>query len=644
MNLARSGALAALLSASLAHAQVNAPVAPDAIYLARTGASPGLSVIDLNGFGQGTGDPTFDPVFGPGSETHTKAPWNPNVQFQGPLLTPPIGPPSSSLDGGSAGVFTLTKSAALTDRLTDPGVLGRAGDLMLGQPLDLVFNNGPGFGCAAGGGSLCASTGLQLFTAALGGPSTLAPLLPGQFTTSILGGGNPISWAPHPNPPPLLAVPLCESPFIPGQEPTSIDSFAVGLQNLLVPGDPFGDPAAGIPPSGLLTPEQNSFFQGPSSPQVSPVACSSFQVRQQIGHFLYAIDAETDELVVLNSNRFTVLDRIALADPTSLAMSPELDFLAVTSRATGTVSFVDIQPSSATFHQVVKETVVGAGPSGVAWQPGNEDIVVCNEGDGTISILSAFDLSVRKTLKTGLAAPFEVALTARQSSFGSFSNVYYGYVLGRDGRIALFESGPGGPNGWGYDAIVLHSPFALENPRAMQPDPLTLTSGVWIAHDGAVDADGEATGVGGGALTNVRLAFETLGQLPLTPGTRPNARGKSLDVVRSIGGDVLTGLPQDVAFDNLRNLGSLGNAHTVFSAGVPKAMNGKGTVRAFPTGVTVVTNNASYLFAPVRTREGGAVDVIDLATGARVDTNPFQPGVQSIPASDAAVAMDYFRQ
>ena len=59
--------------------RVNAPVAPDTIYVARHGPQngPGISVIDLIGFGQSTGDPTFSFVFGPGSEGQTKFPWNP---------------------------------------------------------------------------------------------------------------------------------------------------------------------------------------------------------------------------------------------------------------------------------------------------------------------------------------------------------------------------------------------------------------------------------------------------------------------------------------------------------------------------------------------------------------------------------------
>ena len=46
------------------------------------------------------------------------------------------------------------------------------------------------------------------------------------------------------------------------------------LTNLLLPGDPFGDPASGIPPSGLLSVEQNSWFEGPSPVRIGVFAAT----------------------------------------------------------------------------------------------------------------------------------------------------------------------------------------------------------------------------------------------------------------------------------------------------------------------------------------------------------------------------------
>ena len=66
------------------------------------------------------------------------------------------------------------------------------------------------------------------------------------------------------------------------------------------------------------------FFIGPSVGQTQLAGCSNYQIRQQPGHYLYIADRPRNEIVVINSNRMTVIERIAIPDPTSLAMSPNL--------------------------------------------------------------------------------------------------------------------------------------------------------------------------------------------------------------------------------------------------------------------------------------------------------------------------------
>jgi len=638
--------LAIFAAAFPASAQVvNAPVAPDTIYVVRTGAQPGLSVVDLNGFGASTGNPTFDPTYQSFPEGNSNYPNNPNVRLQGALLRPPLVPGTTTLDGGSAGVFTLTKDSLLGDvHVRAPGVLSIS-DLMLGHPLDTTINDGPApFGCQAGGGNLCAVDAKKIIHVSQGGPNSLMPFDPSFPSLNLVpGGGNPISWAPHPNPPPLLATPLCQMPFIGSQEPTSIETLSQGLLNLLGPGDPFGNPPGGIPPSGLLTLEQNTFFVGPGLPQVSIPLCPEYQYRQQIGHWMYVADRQRGEIVALDSNRLRVLRRIPVPDPTELAMSPNLTLLAVTSSATDSVSFVDIDPASSTFHQVVHTIQVGDSPRGIAWDPGNEDVLVCNEGDSSVSIVSAASLAVRKVVRRALDRPFAVAITQRQSSFGFLRNVYFAYILNRSGQVCLFESGPSGVNGWGYDDIVWRTPYAFRNARAIQPDPLRTTSGVWIAHQDPLDPMGNPTAMTGGAVSNLVIDSALVGQLPLVPVNSPHLRDMQLRVARSIGRDQLSGVPLDLAFDDQRNLGALPNFASVFSGGTPAPLNGKSQVRQLGTGGQVVnTNEATYLFVPIR--GAGVVDVIRLSTGTRIDTNAHVPGIQSIPASGAVVVMDYFRQ
>ncbi len=635
--------LALLPCASAQSPVLNAPVAPDAIYVVRTGSSAGLSIVDLNGFGGGTGNPNYDPTLQNLAEGDSHYPYNPNLRLQGSLMNPPLVLPSSTLNGGSAGVFTLALDSQLAD-LHARGILVSPGDAMLGHPLDLVASNAPApYGCDAGGGSLCTIGALQQLEVAWSGGSTLHPPGPGRTIVHIaVGAGNPISFAPHPNPPPIQGLPSCMSPLIRAIEPSSIETMA-GIVNLLVPGDPFGNPSQGIPPTGLLVSEQNAFFVGPGHEQATIPACSPYQIRQQVGHFLYVIDHGHNDIAVLNSNTAEVMARIAVADPTELAMSPNLTLLAVTNRGTDNVSFIDIDPNSATFHQLVRTTAVGDGPSGIAWQPDDEDIFVCNELEGSVSILSARNLQVRRVVSRGLSSPFAVAVTPRQNGFGHQRGVYFAWILDRAGKVTLFESGPNGVNGWGFDAIIGQARATFVNPKAIQPDHKRLAGGVWIAHENQLDAQGAPTGLGGGAVTNLVLDSTTIGIIPLTFTDVPNLRGLSFRVERSIGSDQLSGLPTDVAFDDQKNLGALENPT---SAPIAAAVNGKNLFRVLGTDVRP-TNDPAYLLVPVRdlaTGIGRGVDVFALATGARVDVNPYQPGVQSIRARGAQLAVDYFRQ
>lgn len=632
---------------------VNAPIAPEAIYVGRAGASGGISVIDLNGFGGGTGDPTFDPTYQNTREPDTNYPNNPNLRFQGSLLRPALAPGTCTVNGGSAGVFTLTRDSSLDDRLVRAPILLNVGDMHLGWALDRAFNNGPApFGCQSGGGNLCAITGLKRTVVAIDN-GTLSPSANqggGQIGTIIDGAPNLISWAPHPNPPPLLFPPLCVSPFLAAMEPTSIDTTlppprGPGLTNLLVPGDPLGRPLDGVPPSGLLAEQPTSFFDGPSMPQLQLANCVNYTTRQQVGQFLYVLDRSVREVVVLNSNRMTVIDRIPVPDPTSAAIGTNLNLLAVTNQATDTVSFIDINPSSATLHQVIKTTRVGRSPRGIAWEPGNEDILVCNELDNTVSIVSAYSLEVRKVVGAFLDRPFEIAITPRQLGFGYLRNVYFAYVLNRSGRVAVFESGPSAVNGWGYDDFVGTVTTTFLNPKTIQPDHADLRSAFWVLHQGPINlATGQPGPENEGAVSLCVVESAISGQLPLNfqSLTIPQFRDMTVSVQFSLGEDRISGIPVDLAFDNLLNLGGLQNWATSFSSGESLIVNGKAIVRG-----GAAANAPRHLFLAIPNPSSGlpVVDVVNLdGTYSRIDTSEFRPGINSIEVTGATVLMDYFRQ
>ena len=635
---------------------VNAPVAPEAIYVGFAGSNPGIGIVDLNGFGQTTGNPAFtasSPVL---IEGESNFPNNPNVRFQGALMRPALTPGTCTFNGGSPGIFRLILDSSLNSLLVRAPIALTINDMMLGHALDSTFNNGPSpFGCQSGGqnvgGNLCAQNGRKMIQAIQTGPNTMGPPINNNPIILTSDGENLISWAPHPNPPALIFPPPCVQPFLGGQEPTSTDTVGAGLANLLVPAaNPFGQPLLGIPPAGLLTTEQNTWFYGPSLPQAQVAACAPYFIRQQIGQFMYVIDRGRRELIILNSNRLSVIDRIQLPDPTQMAMSPNLDTLAISNQDTDTVSFIDINPTSATFHRVIHTAVVGNRPSGIAWEPGNEDILVANEADSSVTVISGFSLDARRTVSSNLNEPFDVAITPRQTNFGFQRNVYFAYVLNRNGRVALFESGPDDVGGWGFDNIIGVAPTTFTSPQAIQPDHIDLRSAVWIAHAGPIDLKTEnPLNSTEGAVSKLGIVSGLIGQVPLgglLNALIPNLRSLVIGVTASVGEAELSGRPVDIAFDNLRNYGGLANVFTSFSAGVPLPSNGKALVRAVGGG-PVNTNEPRFMFAavPFPTSGSGSIDVINIGAGFTIlDTNPFQPGTQSIPAPGVSLVMDYFRQ
>ncbi|MGY8734332.1 MAG: hypothetical protein ACKVK0_19535, partial [Pirellulales bacterium] len=111
-NASADSSLISFIVGSNCPGLVNAPVMPGALIIA---SNEGMKVLDLDGFGQGTGDPThdfirteynvtFDDDYGniPMSGDISKFPFNPNLSLQG--LFPPLTADTTTLAGGSRGV------------------------------------------------------------------------------------------------------------------------------------------------------------------------------------------------------------------------------------------------------------------------------------------------------------------------------------------------------------------------------------------------------------------------------------------------------------------------------------------------------------------------------------------------------------
>jgi len=597
---------------------VNAPVAPEVVYVGIGGAEPGVSVIDMHGFGQGTGD-----------LNNTRWPLNPNIGEPG--VVPAMAPGTSNLDAGGAGVLTLTQDTNGSTRLLRDPIVSDVTDIHIGAPLDLIYNN-------------------ENVNRNASRTNQVNELL-GQGQS-----GNTITQGPVPNPPRLIFPPPNPNRAIFGEEPAVKSSTAPGT-GLATAGPAGGCAAVGINRLGVgnpLSSVQNEIgvygtnfmgvFVGPQPPPASPpppTPYCPFTSRQQVGHFLYVLDRDNRQVVVVNSNRFTVLDTIQLSDPVSMAFAPNLTRLAVTNFASASVTFIDIDPTSQNFHQIVGETRVEAGPTGVAWQPDGEDILCVSSEANQLTVISALDYSVKRTLGGFLNQPIDLVVTERYQATGNTAGVYYAYVLNSNGTIAIYESGPDGVNGIGFNDII-GSVTNVTFPRAqaMIFDYNTQLGGVLIGH---TDETGLAQ------VSRLNLTSTPQGPLPLNPATGgfilpPTYRQKEWTVVQRIGGtpapgsfvDLMSGNSIiDLAHDDLINFGAATGQVSQFfasAATTPYVHSGKHAVKNV-NGAVQQAVQPKFLF--VALSDVGNVDVFEINTGTRIATISV-PGVR--------VVANYWRQ
>jgi hypothetical protein len=588
---------------------VNAPVAPEAVYVGVGGADPGMSIIDLNGFGQGTG-----------TQLESRFPLNPN-----------IGQPASSaaragnLDAGlrwgrrahaDQGLGRAHAPPARPDGRADPRHPRRC-------PLDLVFND----------------ENINVNASKTNQTTPFGPL----------GPGNSISVAPHPNPPRLVFPPPNAGRAIFGEEPTVTTGptgppgtiittnppCQIAPINLLVTGNPFSSVKGNV---GIYGSWMEGVFYGPQPPPASPPPpppYCPFSSRQQIGHFLYLLDRANNQILVVNSNRVTVLDTIKLSDPVGMTMSPNVTRLAVANFSSSSVSFIDINPLSPTFNKVVGETRVENGPTRVVWQPDGDDVFVVSPSANAVTILNGLDYSKRKVVTGFLNLPIGVAVTERYVGHGNGSAVYYAYILNANGTVAVYESGPDGVNGIGFNDIIgTVGNVVFKRPRTIKIDPLSLQSGLQVGH---VDDSGL------GQLSRLELTSGPAGAQAITQNSggfqlSPTFRQKEWTVTQRIGGfnpttaikDLLSGNTiVDVTFDEMRNVGALPDLTNAFQTNLtqpPMRHSGKSIVKA-NGGAAAIPFQPKLVF--IALSDAGKVDVFEFGSGRKIKSLDV-PGVSCV--------------
>jgi hypothetical protein len=454
---------------------VNAPVAPGALYYIPVSGT-GIGVINLDGNGFETNDPATSRVlvmtnqlamcncgfgatipgptafgcnpntFGDGSGANPIGlGGNPQGHLGGPTPVPGINEGSTGstanigVGGGTnpnaiypAGFETVVRDSEGDPRLTGAPTIGSLGDLQVGDFLDKIYYD----------------------TANV---SSYLPGLHGSFANAAAGlgsaiiQGNSSADPPVPNPPPLrLPVGLAPVDIIYNQQKLFKPAFAIEGDEVW---SAFGgcgttDPLGRV----LIIPNGQFSFQGDPMPgygmngpawQTFTLIASTYSSRQQIGNFLYASDRDQGLIQVLNSNNFTIVDTIKTPDPEGLGFSPDLKLMYVANYGDDSMSIVDTDPFSPSFHKEVNRVNVDGGPIAVQAQPEHDDVFVCNYFGNSVSIYDPGTSTIRKTVSSSINRPFDIAIDPRHFLTGFTNLVYFAYIGNQgSGTLTIYESGP----------------------------------------------------------------------------------------------------------------------------------------------------------------------------------------------------------
>jgi len=507
---------------------VNAPVSPEVFYWLPVSGN-GIGAVDLNGMGFTTNTPgrfandykhaalipavantgtsiailglgndytwpvgTGSFVYGPGFSIGGQ-PWQ-----GGPLNPGNPGTPVPGVNEMSSGFETLVRNAEGDVILsgTNNGTLGVINDLCVGDFLDAGISD------------------------------TQSPWSQTIFHQSAFWGvplsRNCISDPPSPNPPPLRywvglnpidvlidqTNPLAKARLIEGEEVWLNGFHAFCIPDQVSPIDP-DDKAVGIGVNGP-SPQSASFGAG-------------YAVRQQIGNYLYAADATTGTLQVINSNTFQIITSLDLPDPVGVAIRGDNRYVFTANAGDDSMSVIGADPTQSDFHQEVAHIPVGRGPREISCQLSGEDVLIANTLDNTISIVELGTLQVRKTLDALIDGPREIVTTARQNGFGWNAGVYFAYIANFTGNsVVVYESGPDGPQGIGCNNVLGALPtegseFEIFEPRGMVYSPYANDQGLYAGGVFVTHRDN----VGRGLLSHIQFTHQGFfGPLPcvLPPG------------------------------------------------------------------------------------------------------------------------------
>ncbi|MAB87923.1 MAG: hypothetical protein CMJ90_00495 [Planctomycetes bacterium] len=307
------------------------------------------------------------------------------------------------------------------------------------------------------------------------------------------------------------------------------------------------DTQNGISPEGLLC------ITGAAGPPC-PAVGGNIPPVQPLGNFLYVIDGDTHSVKVFNGYNFQLLSSLqgAGAEPGGLAISPDLEYLYVSDFLGSIVRRFYSNPVGPNFHSLATTIPIqGSGPRRISVQPGNEDLIVCNYGDNSFSLIDANQSSERERFADpGAVGPEDVYITNRMLG-GGLTGAYTAFIINKfSANVTIYESdSPAVPEN-GLTGVIKSTFSGFAGPQGgcwnwQTFIGATTEPGCFIANGGASRVD------------ELTLENFTLGPPPGFPGPpgQRNFRIQKSYVGGLVGSEILANEnPSDVTIDGMSGL------------------------------------------------------------------------------------------
>lgn len=420
--------------------------------------------VPLNSAGNPLNLPAALPL--PGSDMNGTATLNVTVFGQGN----PGAMPSSAADG----------VLGLTDRARNPMIQ----DVTVNYTLQMgptIANNPspPDLNIVANGAVLTSVSSAAVAAGAISTGSLIGNLnvsTPSIDDPTILGQVSDVGFGPF-----LAGNVICNPP----RRAANGAAIALGID----PGAPF--PPGGTPESGLLI-----ALGQPAGPPVQP-----------LGVRLYVVDRTANLVRTFDSTTFLPLGSLTgVPSPHGLGLLG--GFMWVSNFDQATVQRIGVNPlQTATFHQVVTTAEVGQNPTAVSVQPENEDVLVVNSTENTVSFVDVASGVERVKFPVG-QGPRDIFVSTRMLCMGC-TFAYTAFISNFfENTITIYESDSTNPQVLnGTNGVILENRPGFQGPSNGIWNQLAVPSAFGLGGGpGCFIANSTGTSIDQLTMTNFMLA------------------------------------------------------------------------------------------------------------------------------------------